>query len=546
MRSFFRIIPLLVGIALLLIAVFAEQIGLDNDSGWGKGRILLLASGLIGVLGFIFQERLAPLGQFISKQKGPLIAALIVATIYVWLSQLNVKQVSKNYNYFSELAMSFKRGTLYLAEEPSPELLSLSNPYDHNLRFEAKVPFIWDVSLYNKKYYLYWGPVPSLLLTIYNNQQLADIGDEFLTLRFAFGVFLYAVLIAVKFFDQLARDVPRWFIVLATLILGLCAPATIMLVDSRVYEAAIFGCQFFFIGGCYWAYAAISNPTPPNHLFSWQLILAGIHWALALGTRITILPTVFFAAAATIVYIAWMQKITALNRLAPTVAAIGLPLLLALAGLGWYNWARFGSVTEFGIKYQLANMDYSEFHDSFSGKYVANNLFVYFAHPLKVQGRFPYLVRIENLYSNERLGGLLFMAPYIVLTLMPLAFRRKSSPPVNDLDGTNEPQLFERWLITIFSGSALISLMMVLAFWFPTMRYMEDFMPSLLLLATIQVGRSYHTMRSNLFSRRVITFLTILLAGATIIASTLVALKENSLAFGFNLTDSILSILRLK
>ena len=546
MRSSFRIIPLLVGIALLLIAIFAEQIGLDNDSGWGKGRILLLSAGLIGILGFIFQQRLAPLGQVISKYKGPLIAVLIVAMIYVWLSQLNVKQVSKNYNYFSELAMSFKRGTLYLAEEPSPQLLSLSNPYNHSLRFEAKVPFIWDVSLYNKKYYLYWGPVPSLLLTIYNNEQLADIGDEFLTLRFAFGVFLYAVLIAVKFFDQLAQDVPRWFIVLATLIIGLCTPTTIMLVDSRVYEAAIFGCQFFFIGGCYWAYTAISNPTPQNHLFRWQLMLAGIHWALAIGTRITILPTAVFAAATTIIYIAWIQKTISVNKLTPTIAAIGLPLLLALAGLAWYNWARFGSVTEFGIKYQLANMDYNEFHDSFSGKYVANNLFIYFAHPLKLQARFPYLVRIEDLYSNERLGGLLFMAPYIVLALMPLVFRRKSSAPGNDLDGTNGLQPSERWLITIFSGSALISLMMVLLFWFPTMRYMEDFMPSLLLLATIYVGRSYHMLSSDVFSRRTIAFLTILLACVTIVASTLVALKENSLAFGFNLTDSILAILRLK
>jgi hypothetical protein len=300
------------------------------------------------------------------------------------------------------------------------------------------------------------------------------------------------------------------------------------------------------MGGCYWAYTGISNPTPQNHLFRWQLILAGIHWALALGTRITILPTVFFAAAATIVYVAWIQKGTALSKLTPTIAAIGLPLLLALAGLAWYNWARFGSVTEFGIKYQLANMDYNEFHDSFSSKYVANNLFVYFAHPLKVQGRFPYLVRIEDLYSNERLAGLLFMAPYIVLALMPLVFRRKSSPPGNDLDGTNGPQPSERWLITIFSGSALISIMMVLAFWFPTMRYMEDFMPSLLLLATIHVGRSYRTLSSDAFSRRVITFLTILLATVTIIVSTLVALKENSLAFGFNVTDSILTILRLK
>lgn len=41
-------------------------------------------------------------------------------------------------------------------------------------------------------------------------------------------------------------------------------------------------------------------------------------------------------------------------------------------------------------------------------------------------------------------------------------------------------------------------------------------------------------------------FFTIMLASVTITVSTLVALKENSLIFWVNLTDSILGMLRLK
>lgn len=50
---------------------------------------------------------------------------------------------------------------------------------------------------------------------------------------------------------------------------------------------------------------------------------------------------------------------------AQTLIAAVLPLLAGGAALAWYNWARFGSIFEFGIRYQLANVDYTQFKGSF-------------------------------------------------------------------------------------------------------------------------------------------------------------------------------------
>ena len=59
----------IIGVVLLGLAVFAEQFGLDNDSGWGRGRILLLEVGIIlvsiNVLGVVFRNTLANIARLI-------------------------------------------------------------------------------------------------------------------------------------------------------------------------------------------------------------------------------------------------------------------------------------------------------------------------------------------------------------------------------------------------------------------------------------------------------------------------------------------------
>ena len=543
-----RKVLLIAGITLLITAVFAEQIGIDNDEGWGAGRLIILISGLAvilsDILSILYQEQFAKLIKYISAYRHLFAAVVIVSIVYVWLAQLNLKHTQKNFKYYSELARSFKSGHLYLAEEPSPALLSLSNPYNYDLRLESKVEdFPWDVSLYNKKFYVYWGPAPSLILTIFSNQQLSQIGDRHLVLGFAFGLFLYAVLIVMRFFEKSLPNAPGWLLGVSVLTLGLTAPATIMLKESRVYEASIFGCQFFFIGGCYWAYSSISDSKP----VVWKLALAGLHWVFSFGTRITILPAVLYSATATIIYILIVFKITSLGKIVPTALAIGASLLLGVSVSGWYNWARFDSIFEFGLKYQLTNTDYNVFQDSFSTSHIANNIYLYFAHPLKIHPWFPFLFRIEYPYTNERLGGLIFIAPFILLVFSPLvsmAGKYLSVKKEAGSEGFANPS--EKWLITMFSGSALISMVVTLSFWFTTMRYIEDFMPSLLLLTTIIVGRAHRTSGINLVQKDVFAVITITLATITITAGALVALQSDSMIFWVNFVNSMLNILQLK
>jgi len=82
----------------------------------------------------------------------------------------------------------------------------------------------------------------------------------------------------------------------------------------------------------------------------------------------------------------------------------------------------------------------------------------------------------------------------------------------------------EKWLVTVFAGSSLLSLVIILSYYFIAMRFTEDFMPALLLLSTICLGQGYRLMGGDGNLRKGYIFLVTLLAVFSITASTLIAL----------------------
>ena len=518
---------------LLGAAVFAEQIGLDNDSGWGKGRILILIAGILlisaMILITIFQDYLLKLTGKVSVLTSytnqihifSFLASLIVFAAYVWLITPGFNKA--NTNFYSQLAIAFKRNQLYLLEKPSTALLSLSDPYDYILRKESNIEdFPWDVSLYKGKFYTYWGPVPSLILTVFSSERLAQVGDQYLVFAFISGLFLYSTLFVKSLWLRFNFNLPGWVIGLALLAVGISSPTTLMLNNPKIYEAAIAGCQFFFIGGCYWVYTAISGNDSPA---IWRLALAGIHWALAFGTRITVLPAIIFISMTTLIYILRESKTATPKKILLTLSAMGIPLLLAAVGLSWYNWARFGSIFEFGLRFQLANTNYNEFTNLFSSRYIYENFLNYFIRPYQIQAVFPYIKTVENIASNDRLAGLLYTTPYILFILIPIGrflYSSWASKKVDGIDQNKNP--IEKWLVTVLAGSSLLSLVIILSYYFTAMRFTEDFMPALLLLSTICLGQGYKLSNGNKKLSTTYLFFVTLLVVFSVTASTLIAL----------------------
>jgi hypothetical protein len=78
-----------------------------------------------------------------------------------------------NVTYYDELADAFLAGQLHLLRPPPQELLALPDPWDPNANRSLRMmpytpgerfPGVHDLTLYNGKLYVQWGPLPALVL----------------------------------------------------------------------------------------------------------------------------------------------------------------------------------------------------------------------------------------------------------------------------------------------------------------------------------------------------------------------------------------------
>lgn len=88
---------------------------------------------------------------------------IIVFLIYVWFGSSGKWTTWKSSTFYYDIqARGFLNSDLHLPIEPDPQLLTLLNPYDPSARAGIETPV--DISLYNGKYYMYWGLFPHYFL----------------------------------------------------------------------------------------------------------------------------------------------------------------------------------------------------------------------------------------------------------------------------------------------------------------------------------------------------------------------------------------------
>jgi hypothetical protein len=104
-----------------------------------------------------------------------LLAAIELTYVFIITAGTFTTWPTWNANY-NQLAEGFRAGHLHVISEPSPALLARPNPFDWS-NFN-----LWylDASLYKRHYYLYWGPVPALLVLAFKvvARIKAEVGDQ--------------------------------------------------------------------------------------------------------------------------------------------------------------------------------------------------------------------------------------------------------------------------------------------------------------------------------------------------------------------------------
>ncbi len=156
--------------------------------------------------------------------------------------------------YYNILTRGFTEGHLYMAADPDPRLLALPNPIDPKAGLD--LPKMFDAVLYNRRYYLYHGFGPAVMLFLpYRILTHHDLPENYALYLLCFGGYLFSALTLMT----LKPDPRPWLLAVMLIALGVCQSVPFLLNRIWVYELAIGGGYFciaaglfFFVRQWYW------------------------------------------------------------------------------------------------------------------------------------------------------------------------------------------------------------------------------------------------------------------------------------------------------
>jgi hypothetical protein len=411
-------------------------------------------------------------------------------------------------SYLNDLADGFRQGHLHLSVEPPAALVTRPHPFDPANRDL----WYWDASLYHGHYYLYWGPVPALLLagvkTLFRIS--APVGDE----PVVFGLATLQLVAGTLFIERAGRRLfdrlPVTLEVAAIFVLGFANPTLYNLARGAVYEAAIVGGQAFLLLGLVFAFDAIWA----GDVRRVSLVAAGCSWAAAFACRTSVAPAVALLVVTTVLGAA-SGKPNRWRRRARVAIWLGAPVAIGLLALLLYNRLRFDAWLDFGRKFQLSWIDLQA-----NVSFVRPNLYAYLRRPTVWSCRFPFAYTIldmgirafppgtelpKDYFVYERVAGLFPTLPWSWLALVALVAATRA------LWRTRAVSAFS-WAVASTAVAAAAALAPCLVFSSATNRYLGDIEGSVVLLGALGAGAAYQAARERRLLRKLVLAATLVLA----------------------------------
>lgn len=375
------------------------------------------------------------------------------------------------YNLHEVLGDAFTRWQTYARFPVSRELLHAVDPYDTSIHNVYNC--LWDASLFNGKYYIYFGPVPALLLWV-PYYLLTGVSLNTTQMAFPLGALGTACLIIALhlMLSMLPRKQYLTSMFFGTLAVSYGTFVPYILKPST-YEVSILGSYCFTaMGFMFLILAARRSTEKPNYK---SMLLASLAMGLAVGCRhlhiLNIIP----------LFIAWIMFLRQYRQHWFAIGlALALPWLFIIECLMAYNYVRFGSVFETGMQYQLTieNLRKPSFSFIRPDRFL-NNVFLFLFRPVewKPDLTFP-LFNVTHGYRNTIFGveikggepiyGFITNAPFVLFLLVPMRLR-----------GGN-------WLLNTITLYGLLLTAYMLVFVWTTQRYSVDFTPWLMFAAAVR------------------------------------------------------------
>lgn len=341
-----RPIPLNVSIFRILLITFActavytllrapsFQIPYQKRNRAQKGAVLSVTALFLLLTGFIFWLYCSPIEKPFQQESGD--------------------QVSQ------ELVDAFLNGQVSLLNQPPEDLLKMENPYDYTARKNLNINFEWDHVLYEGKYYSYYGIAPVCLLFLPYHVLTGYYFPSYLAcLIFCMigTVFLVGAYFAMM--RNWFRNTPFHVMICGLIILLMSCGIFFCIKRPMFYEMEEAAGFMFLTAGVFFIF--MSGILTHRKIRLAALSVSGICMSLAVMSR----PTLALYALAAVLWILYgFGQYRQANEKPPNAFryfAASLSPYVILGGLQMlYNFLRFGSVFEFGIRYSLTISDFTK------------------------------------------------------------------------------------------------------------------------------------------------------------------------------------------
>lgn len=337
-------------------------------------------------------------------------------------------------NQYNHLADALLSGSLSLDLPSSPILDSMENPYDPTLRAqlnkEAREPIYWDYAYYDGSYYCYFGVVPCLLTFLpFKALTGMHLRTDIVVVAFACLTLAASALLLVELAKKYAKDISLGQYLIGFILLGLSCGVLEQAFLPRIYPIPILSALFFTYMGLYFWIKAERQFAQSRTWNKAYLVAGSFSIALTLGCR----PQ--FVLACLLAFPIFFDEIKqreffSVRGIWNTLAVI-VPFLIILAPIAWYNWARFGSWTNFGASYNITGGDMTSY--TFNAVKIMVQFLEYLFLPFQLISSFPYISTINTspllqklpmLFTNEPFyAGFMFLTP-VTLCLFGLLFKK--------------------------------------------------------------------------------------------------------------------------
>ncbi|PXY87185.1 hypothetical protein DKK68_05270 [Bifidobacterium asteroides] len=376
-----------------------------------------------------------------------------------------------DFNQYDHVAQALLHGHPWLDLGQAPGLAKAANPFDiatrNALLAQDQQPIYWDYVYRDGHWYSYFGALPVLLLFLPYRVITSLVHPGGYALPTSSAAALLVAMATIMTALATIRLLNRWFprvnlaVVGMALMTMLGGSGMVYLWCRRNFYTIPFDASLLAVMSGLWLWMGarrvhrqsagtgghsgrrstrmwtVEDGDRPWQLSRPRLFLGSLSVAATLGCRPTFLAAGLLAlplfdkeirAVINALFTRGRHPAGLSRRRALSLLVCGLlPVLLIAAPLLWYNRWRFGSLLDFGNRYQMTVLDLTNYHPGTAG--LLQIFGYYLLQPLTVLPVFPYLqfspapMRVWH-FTEPGLGGLLVTTPVLIPALALLALPR--------------------------------------------------------------------------------------------------------------------------